>query len=104
MHIASDRNLIDARFPVQWVIRPMTDEHHDYRGYAGQVAGGILRPGDDVVVLPSGARTQDRRDRRRSTAQLDDAFPPMSVTLRLEDDLDVSRGDMIARVDNAPTV
>src|SRR3954454_6077207 len=58
VHIASDRNLIDVRLPVQWVIRPMTEEHHDYRGYAGQVAGGILRPGDDVVVLPSGARTK----------------------------------------------
>ena len=103
MHIASDRNLIDARFPVQWVIRPMTEEHHDYRGYAGQVAGGVLRPGDDVVVLPSGARTRiagiDSFD-----GPLDAAQPPMSVTLRLEDELDVSRGDMIARAANQPTV
>ena len=64
VHIASDRNLIDARFPVQWVVRPMTDEHHDYRGYAGQVAGGVLRPGDEVIVLPSG---KTRAHRRRST-------------------------------------
>ncbi|MEA2481292.1 MAG: bifunctional enzyme CysN/CysC, partial [Thermoleophilaceae bacterium] len=103
VHIASDRNLIDPRMPVQWVIRPMTDEHHDYRGYAGQVAGGVLRPGEDVVVLPSGARTRiagiDSYD-----GPLDAAHPPMSVTLRLEDDLDVSRGDMIARPDNAPKV
>jgi bifunctional enzyme CysN/CysC len=103
VHIASDRNLIDGRFPVQYVIRPMSDEHHDYRGYAGQVAGGILRPGDDVVVLPSGARTTiagiDSFD-----GPLDAAFPPMSVTLRLADDLDVSRGDTIARVGNQPTV
>jgi bifunctional enzyme CysN/CysC len=103
VHVASDRNLIDARFPVQWVIRPMTEEHHDYRGYAGQVAGGVLRPGDDVVVLPSGARTRiasiDSYD-----GPLDAAHPPMSVTLRLEDELDVSRGDMIAREANQPTV
>jgi bifunctional enzyme CysN/CysC len=103
VHVASDRNLIDARFPVQWVIRPMTEEHHDYRGYAGTVAGGVLRPGDDVVVLPSGARSRiasiDSYD-----GPLDAAQPPMSVTLRLEDELDVSRGDMIARVDNQPTV
>jgi bifunctional enzyme CysN/CysC len=103
VHVASDRNLIDARFPVQWVIRPMTEEHHDYRGYAGQVAGGVLRPGDDVVVLPSGARTRiasiDSFD-----GPLDAALPPMSVTLRLEDELDVSRGDMIARAANQPTV
>jgi bifunctional enzyme CysN/CysC len=103
VHIASDRNLIDARFPVQWVVRPMTDEHHDYRGYAGQVAGGILRPGDEVVVLPSGAQTRiaaiDSYD-----GPLDAAYPPMSVSVRLEDDLDVSRGDMLARPDNQPNV
>jgi bifunctional enzyme CysN/CysC len=103
VYIASDRNLIDARFPVQWVIRPMTDEHHDYRGYAGQVAGGILRPGDDVVVLPSRAKSRiaaiDSYD-----GPLDAAYPTMSVTVRLEDDLDVSRGDMIARPDNQPAV
>jgi bifunctional enzyme CysN/CysC len=103
VHTASDRNLIDARLPVQWVVRPMTEEHHDYRGYAGQVAGGVLRPGDDVVVLPAGQRTRiagiDSYD-----GPLDAALPPMSVTVRLEDDLDVSRGDMIARPDNRPTV
>ena len=103
VHIASDRNLIDGRFPVQWVIRPMTDRHHDYRGYAGQVAGGVLRPGDDVVVLPSGAKSKiagiDSFD-----GPLDAAHPPMSVTLRLEDELDVSRGDTIARASNQPTL
>src|SRR5215204_4019002 len=81
----------------------MSDEHHDYRGYAGQVAGGVLRPGDDVVVLPSGARTKiagiDSFD-----GPLDAAQPPMSVTVRLEDELDVSRGDTIARAANRPTV
>ncbi|AEH09287.1 MULTISPECIES: sulfate adenylyltransferase subunit 1 [Protofrankia] len=103
LHIASDRNLIDVRFPVQWVVRPRTDELHDYRGYAGQVAGGVLRPGDEVIVLPSGLTSRiaaiDTYD-----GPVAEAFPPMSVTIRLEDDLDVSRGDMIARPANQPTV
>jgi bifunctional enzyme CysN/CysC len=101
VHVASDRNLVDARFPVQWVVRPMSDEHHDYRGYAGQVASGVFRVGDEVVVLPSGIETRiaaiDTYD-----GPLEEAFPPLSVTLRLEDDLDVSRGDMIARPQNRP--
>jgi bifunctional enzyme CysN/CysC len=101
--VSSDRNLIDARFPVQWVIRPMTDEHHDYRAYAGQVAGGILRPGEDVVVLPSGARSRIAAIDVHG-GSIEEAYPPMSVSLRLEDDLDVSRGDMIARPANRPTV
>ena len=104
LYIGSDRNLIDARFPVQYVIRPMSHEHHDYRGYAGEVAGGIFRPGDEVVVLPSGFTTHDRGDRRVRRARSPEAFPPMSVTIRLADDLDVSRGDMICRPNNAPTV
>jgi bifunctional enzyme CysN/CysC len=103
VHVSSDRNLIDARFPVQWVIRPMTQEHHDYRSYAGQVAGGILRPGEEVVVLPSGARTRIAGIDVHG-GQVDEAYPPMAVSLRLEDDLDVSRGDMIARPANRPTV
>ena len=94
---------VDARFPVQWVIRPMTDEHHDYRGYAGQVAAGVLRPGDEVVVLPSGIDHADRGDRHLRRRRSTEAFPPMSVTLRLEDDIDVSRGDMICRPHNRPT-
>jgi bifunctional enzyme CysN/CysC len=102
VHVASDRNLVDARFPVQWVVRPMSDVHHDYRGYAGQVASGVFRVGDEVVVLPSGIETRiaaiDTYD-----GPLDEAFPPLSVTLRLEDNLDVSRGDMIARPQNRPT-
>ena len=101
--IATDRDMDDVRFPVQWVIRPMTDEHHDYRGYAGQVAAGVIRPGSDVVVLPSGRKTKikaiDSYD-----GELDVAFPTMSVTLRLEDDVDISRGDMIVNADEAPTV
>ncbi|MDX6389489.1 MAG: bifunctional enzyme CysN/CysC [Streptosporangiaceae bacterium] len=106
VHIASDRNLIDVRFPVQYVIRPhqATDpELHDYRGYAGQVAGGVLKPGDEVMHLPSGLTT---RIKRIDTARgpLPEVFPPMSVTLVLEDDLDISRGDMICRPHNQPSV
>jgi bifunctional enzyme CysN/CysC len=101
VHVASDRNLQDPRFPVQWVTRPMSDELHDYRGYAGEVASGAFRTGDEVVVLPSGRTTRiagiDTYD-----GELKEAFPPLSVTLRLEDDLDVSRGDMICRSQNRP--
>jgi bifunctional enzyme CysN/CysC len=101
VHVASDRNLIDPRFPIQWVIRPMSDEHHDYRGYAGQVASGAFRPGDEVVVLPSGVTTRvaaiDSFD-----GPVAEAFPPLSVTMRLEDDVDVSRGDMLCRAHNHP--
>jgi bifunctional enzyme CysN/CysC len=100
VHIASDRNLIDVRFPVQWVIR---QRNSDYRAYAGQVAGGILRPGDEVVVLPSGQHSTiaaiDTFD-----GPVDEAFPPMSVALRLTDDIDVGRGSTIARAHNQPTV
>jgi bifunctional enzyme CysN/CysC len=115
VHIASDRNLIDVRFPVQWVIRPRGKRGSlapsggsplnvgDYRAYAGQVAGGVLRPGDEVVVLPAGRRTRiagiDTFD-----GPVGEAFPPMSVALRLEDDLDVGRGSTIARAQNQPTV
>jgi bifunctional enzyme CysN/CysC/sulfate adenylyltransferase subunit 1 len=101
VHVASDRDLVDARLPVQYVIRPKSDDFHDYRGYAGQLAGGVLKPGDEVVVLPSGMTSTiagiDLFDQ-----EIDEAFPPMSVTVRLADDVDVSRGDMIARLKNAP--
>ncbi len=106
VHIASDRNLIDVRFPVQYVIRPhqATDpDLHDYRGYAGQVAGGVLKPGDEVMHLPSGLTTAIRQIDTAAGAT-DEAFPPMSVTLLLEDDLDISRGDMICRPHNQPQV
>jgi sulfate adenylyltransferase large subunit len=101
--IAPDRNLADVRFPVQWVIRPMTDEHHDYRGYAGQVAGGVLRAGQDVLVLPSGRRSTIRQIDTYDGA-VEEAFPTMSVTLLLEDEVDISRGDMIVEADDAPAV
>jgi bifunctional enzyme CysN/CysC len=102
VHVASDRNLRDARFPVQWVTRPMTDELHDYRGYTGQVASGVFRKGDEVVVLPSG-RTSRIAGIDTYDGELDEAYPPLSVTIRLEDDVDVSRGDMICRPQNRPT-
>jgi bifunctional enzyme CysN/CysC len=101
LHVASDRNLIDVRFPVQWVIRPQTDEHHDYRGYAGQVASGILKAGDDVVVQPSGRQTKIAKVETLD-GEVPEAFPPMSVVVHLEDDLDVSRGDLICRPHNQP--
>jgi bifunctional enzyme CysN/CysC len=101
VHVASDRNLIDARFPVQYVLRPQSATHRDYRGYAGTVSGGVLKVGDDVVVLPSGFETRIVAI-DSPNGPLEEAFPPMSVTLRLADDLDVSRGDMICRANNAP--
>jgi bifunctional enzyme CysN/CysC len=103
LHIASDRNLIDARFPVQYVLRPYSDEFHDYRGLAGTVAGGVFRPGDEIIVLPSGFTSRiaaiDSFD-----GPLSDAFAPQSVAIRLEDDLDISRGDMLCRPHNQPHV
>jgi bifunctional enzyme CysN/CysC len=106
VHIASDRNLIDVRFPVQYVIRPhqATDpELHDYRGYAGQLASGVLKPGDEIMHLPSGLTTRvSRIDTPHGPAT--EAFAPMSVTLLLEGDLDVSRGDMFCRPHNRPSV
>jgi bifunctional enzyme CysN/CysC len=103
VYIGSDRNLIDARFPVQYVVRPMSHEHHDYRGYAGQIASGILRPGDEVVVLPTGFTTTVAGIELHGEP-VDQAFPPMSVTVRLADDLDASRGDMFCRPHNTPQV
>ena len=103
VHIASDHNHIDCRMPVQYVIRPHSNEFHDYRGYAGRIAGGVFKPGDEVVVLPSGFQSKiksiDTFD-----GEVAEAFAPMSVSITLEDDIDVSRGDMIARPNNQPTV
>ena len=99
--IATDRNLNDVRFPVQWVIRPNSPEHPDYRGYAGQVAGGMLQPGCEVVAMPSGRRTRIAAiDGFGGPIEL--AFPPMSVTVRLQDDIDLSRGDMLVGAEDAP--
>ncbi|MGB9185132.1 MAG: sulfate adenylyltransferase subunit CysN [Solirubrobacteraceae bacterium] len=99
--IAPDRNLNDVRFPVQWVIRPMSDQHHDYRGYAGQVAGGVLRPGHEVMVLPGGQRSTVAAIDSYS-GELESAFPTMSVAVRLTDQVDVSRGDMIVDPEDQP--
>lgn len=103
VQIASDSNLVDVRFPVQYVIRPHSNDYHDYRGYAGQVASGVMKPGDEVVVLPSGLPSTIKEI---STADgpVEAAYPPMSVTIRLNDDVDVSRGDMIVRPNNQPMV
>jgi len=100
-HVGSDHNHIDPRFPVQYVIRPISDKYHDYRGYAGRVAGGVFRKGDRVMVLPSGmVTTLESID--LFGEELEEAYPPMSVTLRLADDLDISRGDMIVKENNVP--
>lgn len=101
VHIASDYNFIDCRFPVQYVIRPYTDEYHDYRGYAGRIAGGIFKKGDDVMLLPSGFTTRIERIDTYN-GEIEEAFPPMSVTMHIADDFDISRGDMIVRVNNVP--
>src|SRR2546421_2964755 len=103
VEIFGDRNTQDRRFPVQWVIRPMADEHHDYRGYAGQIAGGVWRAGDEVVVLPSGLRSRVAAVETLD-GPLDEAAAPQSVTIRLEDDVDVSRGDLLADPDRPPTI
>ena len=101
IHIGSDHNHIDCRFPVQTVIRPQTDEYHDYRGYAGRIAGGVFKPADEVTVLPSGF-TSKIRSIDTYDGSVKEAFAPMSVTITLEDDIDISRGDMIVRQNNQP--
>ena len=101
VYIASDRNLVDVRFPVQYVIRPHTAEHQDHRAYAGTVAGGVLKSGDEVVALPSGIKTHIAQIHGPS-GPITEAFPPMAVSLTLRDNIDISRGDMIARHANRP--
>ena len=97
LHVASDRNLIDARMPVQYVIRPQQAGFHDFRGYAGTVAGGVFRPGDEVVVLPSGFSTMVTNVWGPGGTKLDEAFTGQAVTIELADNLDISRGDMLCR-------
>ena len=101
VHISSDINKIDARFPVQTVLRPQSEKHLDYRGYAGQVASGIFRKGDEIVVLPSGFSSKIKSI-DRFEGPLKEAYAPMSVSMTLEDDIDISRGDMIVRKNNQP--
>jgi sulfate adenylyltransferase subunit 1 len=103
VHIGSDENLVDCRFPVQYVIRPRSDKHHDYRGYAGKIASGIFKPGDRVTVLPSGFTTTIKSI-ETPQGEINEAFPPMSVVMQLNDHLDMSRGDMLVREHNTPFI
>lgn len=103
VYIGSDANHVDARFPVQYVVRPQTEEYHDFRGYAGRVAGGVFKPGDEVQVLPSGFSTTIK-EIHTMNGTLEEAFHPHSVTITLEDNLDISRGDMIVKSNNPPEV
>jgi sulfate adenylyltransferase subunit 1 len=108
IHISSDENHIDCRFPVQYVIRPQNSEYHDYRGYAGRIAAGVFKPGDTVKILPSGFTSKIKSinpvHKLSVTDSIDEAFSPMSVTMTLDTDIDISRGDMIVRENNVPVV
>lgn len=103
VHIASDHNFIDPRFPVQFVIRPYNDDFHDFRGYAGRLAGGVMKVGDEVTLLPSGFTTRIQKI-HGPNGEIQEAFPPQSITVEIEDDYDLSRGDMIVRANNQPDV
>ena len=103
VQVNSDYNHVDSRFPVQWVIRPQSQEYPDYRGYAGRVTGGVFKPGDEVIALPSGFTTNIKTIETFENEE-EEAYTPMSVSMTLEDDIDISRGDMIAKPDNQPTV
>lgn len=103
VYVGSDFNHIDARFPIQWVIRPHSDKHHDFRGFGGRVAGGVFKKGDEVVVLPSGFTTKIKSI-LQSEKEVDEAFYPQSVTILLEDEIDVSRGDMLVKPNNQPNI
>jgi len=103
IHIGSDQNHVDCRFPVQYVVRPQSTEHPDYRGYAGRIEGGVFKPGDDVTVLPSGF-TSKIKSIDTFDGEVEEAFSPMSVCMTLEDDIDISRGDMLVRENNKPTI
>ena len=101
VYVGSDFNHVDARFPVQWVIRPHSDEHHDFRGFAGRVAGGVFKTGDEVTILPSGFSSKIKRI-MLAEKEIEEAFHPQSVTILLDDEIDVSRGDMIVKPNNQP--
>jgi len=103
VYVGGEENHVDARFPVQWVIRPMSDEWHDFRGYAGRVAGGVFKPGDDVTVLPSGFTSRIKAI-HTPDGEKDEAFAPQSVCLTLEDEIDISRGDTLVKANNVPLV
>ncbi|MEE2988247.1 MAG: GTP-binding protein [Verrucomicrobiota bacterium] len=101
VYIGADENHVEARFPVQWVIRPHSDEYHDFRGFAGRVAGGVFKAGDDVTVLPSGFTTKIKAIESMD-GPLQEVFAPMSATITLEDEIDMSRGDMLVKANNQP--
>ena len=103
VYVGGEENHVDARFPVQWVIRPMSDEWHDFRGYAGRVAGGVFKPGDEVTVLPSGFTTHVKAI-HSPDGELEEAFAPQSVCLTLTEEIDISRGDTLVKSNNPPRV
>ena len=103
VYVGGEENHVDARFPVQWVIRPMSDEWHDFRGYAGRVAGGVFKPGDEVTVLPSGFKSVIKAI-HTADGEIAEAFAPQSVCLTLADEIDISRGDMLVKANNPPHV
>ena len=103
VHIGSDHNHVDCRFPVQYVVRPQSKKYPDYRGYAGRISGGVFKPGDVVMVLPSGF-TSKIKSIDTMDGSVAEAFAPMSVCMTLEDEIDISRGDMIVRENNSPNV
>ena len=103
VYIGPDANHVDPRFPVQWVIRPHSDEWHDFRGYAGRVAGGVFKPGDEVMVLPSGFTSRIKAIHTRD-GELEEAFNPLSCAITLEDEIDISRGDMLVKPNNRPRI
>ncbi|MFT5791400.1 MAG: sulfate adenylyltransferase subunit 1 [Saprospiraceae bacterium] len=103
IHIGSDQNHVDCRFPVQFVVRPQSKDHPDYRGYAGRIEGGVFKPGDDVTVLPSGF-TSKIKSIDTFDGEVAEAFSPMSVCMTLTDNIDISRGDMLVRENNKPTI
>jgi sulfate adenylyltransferase subunit 1 len=103
VYVGGEENHVDARFPVQWVIRPMSDEWHDFRGYAGRVAGGVFKPGDEVTVLPSGFTTHVKAI-HSPDGELEEAFAPQSVCITLTDEIDISRGDTLVKTNNPPRV
>ena len=103
VYVGGEENHVDARFPVQWVIRPMSDEWHDFRGYAGRVAGGVFKPGDEVTVLPSGFKSRIKGI-HTPDGELEEAFAPQSICLTLTDEIDISRGDTLVKANNPPEV
>ena len=103
VYVGNQENHVETRFPVQWVIRPQSDQFHDFRGYAGRVAGGVFKPGDEVTVFPSGFSTKIKKI-YSADKDVEEAFSPLSVTITLEDEIDISRGNMIAKANNPPQV